>query len=47
MFYDQAIVEARAMEPICFKVREFVIVHLRMGAGLGAGKRDRVVLAGR
>jgi 2'-5' RNA ligase len=33
MFYDHAVIEERAVEPICFRVREFVIVHTRIGSG--------------
>lgn len=33
MFYDRAIIQERAIEPVCFRVREFVIVHSRIGTG--------------
>lgn len=33
MFYDRAVVKERAIEPICFRVREFVIAHSRIGTG--------------
>jgi len=33
MLYDEAIIEEREIKPICFSVREFVIVHSRIGSG--------------
>ena len=33
MFYDRAVVEECAIQPIHFRVREFVIVHSRIGTG--------------
>lgn len=33
MFYNRAVIEERAIEPIHFRVREFVIVHSRIGTG--------------
>ena len=34
MFYDETIIDERAVAPICFTVREFVIVHSRIRAGM-------------
>lgn len=33
MFYDETVLDERAIEPIRFAVREFVIVHSRIGTG--------------
>lgn len=33
MFYDRAVVKERVIEPICLRVREFVIAHSRIGTG--------------
>jgi len=33
IFYDRAVIEECAIEPIHFRVREFVIVHSRIGTG--------------
>jgi 2'-5' RNA ligase len=33
MFYDCAVIEECALEPICLRVSEFVIVHSRIGTG--------------
>jgi RNA 2',3'-cyclic 3'-phosphodiesterase len=33
LFYDCAVVEERRVEPIAFRVREFFIVHSRIGSG--------------
>lgn len=33
MFYDRTVVEEHDIEPICFQVHEFVIVHSRIGTG--------------
>jgi 2'-5' RNA ligase len=33
MFYDPMVIEERSVEPIYFRVSEFVIVHSRIGTG--------------
>ncbi|MGH8251230.1 MAG: 2'-5' RNA ligase family protein [Steroidobacteraceae bacterium] len=33
MFYDRAVIKDCAVEPVCFRVRELVIVHTRIGTG--------------
>jgi 2'-5' RNA ligase len=41
MFYDRVVIEEHTVEPIYFRVNEFVIVHSRIGTG------QRYELAGR
>lgn len=33
MFYDRTVIEGQVVEPVCFAVRDFVIVHSRIGTG--------------
>jgi 2'-5' RNA ligase len=33
MFYDSVVIEERTIEQICFRVREFVIIHSLIGTG--------------
>ena len=33
MFYDRAVIAEREIDPVCFRIREFVIVHSRIGSG--------------